>query len=108
MTRVTTTAIIHHKIIHGEEMPSGYEIGQKVTITPVREQSVSRRDSDLHQYAGQIGKITNYYWIRPPIGEVFYLYTVRIDASQKEIVLYEDEMELVSNTRLSHRSLKHK
>ena len=74
-------------------MPAKYEIGQKVIITPVDKQSLSVRDSDLHQFAGRTGEIANYYWMRPPTGEVFCLYTVRIDTSYKEIVLYEDEIE---------------
>ena len=80
-------------------MPLEYEVGQKVVIKPVSEQSLSSRDSALRQYAGLIGEIANYHWIRPPIGEVFYLYTVRIGTNNKEIVLYEDEIERVRSTK---------
>lgn len=73
-----------------------FEIGEKVTIKkPVSEQNFSTRDSALHKYAGQIGKITNYYWMRPPNSDDFYLYTVNIDTSSKDIVLYEDELKRV-------------
>ena len=89
-------------------MPAKYEIGQKVTIKPVSEQSLSTRDYILRKSAGLTGKITDYYWIRPPTGEVFYLYNVRIGSSNKDIVLYEDEIELVTSTKPNHRSLKDK
>ena len=85
-------------------MPTKYEIGQKVTVTPVSEKSLSPRDSDLRQYAGLTGEITNYYWLRPPAGEAFYLYTVRISTINKDIVLYEDEIALVRSTKSSHRN----
>lgn len=75
-------------------MATKYVIGQKVIITPVREQASSPRDSALEPYAGHIGKITNYYWINPGGGtEAFYIYTVQIGTGKKEIVLHEDEME---------------
>ena len=85
-------------------MPATYEIGQEVIIKPVSEQSLSLRDASILSYAGQTGTISNYHWIAPPTGELFYLYTVRINKSNKEIVLYEDEITLVSKT--SHGSLK--
>ena len=47
----------------------------------------------MEPYAGQSGKVTNYYWITPPSGEVFYIYTVRIGTGYKEVVLHEDEIE---------------
>jgi len=87
-------------------MPAKYEIGQKVTITPVSKQSFSTRDSDLHQHAGLTGEIINYYWIRPPTSEVFYLYTVRIGTSSKEILLHEDEIERMQSKKPSRRTLK--
>ncbi|MBI2979564.1 MAG: hypothetical protein HYY41_01875 [Chloroflexi bacterium] len=74
-------------------MPARYEIGQKVKIRPVSEQSLSARDSDLRQYDGLTGEVTNYYWISPPAHGVVYVYTVRIGAGGKDIVLHEDELE---------------
>jgi len=100
--------IIHHTIRRGNHMPAKYEIGQRVAIRPVSEQSLSPRDSALRQYASLTGEISNYHWMRPPIGEVFYLYTVRIGTSNKDIVLYEDEIEHVPSTKSSRRSLKAK
>ncbi len=70
-----------------------YEIGQKVIIKPVNDQPVSLRVSDIESYAGQIGEVSNYRWISPPTGQVFYIYTVRTGADYKELVLHEDEME---------------
>ena len=73
-------------------MEPKYKLGQKVIIKPVKNQSLSARESDIGQYAGQSGIVTDYYWIRPSAGEVFFVYTVKIGDSEKEIVLYEDEM----------------
>lgn len=74
-------------------MQARYSIGQKVTIRPVTEQSLSARDSTVRKYTGLTGEITNYHWITPPTGEFFCLYTVRVAPSNADIVLYEDEME---------------
>lgn len=68
-----------------------YEIGQKVIIKRVKKKP-SARDSDIGQYANQTGTVTNYFWISPTKGEVFYLYTVKIGDDYKEIVLHEDEL----------------
>ena len=103
---MTTGATILHTIGKVNPMPAEYEIGQKVTITPVSKQSLSTRDSDLHQYAGLTGEIIDHYWIRPSASEVFYLYTVRIGTSSKEIVLHEDEIERMQSTKPSRRTLK--
>ena len=71
-----------------------YQIGQKVRIIPAREQDLSSRNSELEQYAGQSAEIIDYYWISVDRGtKVFYIYTVRIDNNQKELVLHEDELE---------------
>jgi len=74
-------------------MEPKYKIGQKVIIKPVKNQSQSARDSDIGHYAGQRGTVTNYYWMSPIKGEVFYTYTVQFGTGQKEIVLHEDEIE---------------
>ena len=74
-------------------MAPKYEIGQKVIITPVKNQHLSPRDSDIEAYAGKSGKITDCYWISTGRGEVFYIYTVRIEADGKDVVLHEDEIQ---------------
>lgn len=74
-------------------MEPKYQIGQKVRIKPVTDRPLSRRESDVESYAGQIGKISNYYSISPRTGKIFYIYTVRAGTEFKEIVLYEDEIE---------------
>ena len=74
-------------------MGTKYKLGQRVIIKPVKNQSSSVRDSDIGQYTGQSGIVTDYYWIRPNAGRVFYIYTVKIGDGEKEIVLHEDEME---------------
>ena len=73
-------------------MAPKYEIGQKVIITPVKNQHLSPRDSDIGTYAGKSGKVTDYYWISTAKGEIFYMYTVQIEIDRKDIVLHEDEM----------------
>ncbi|MBA7474075.1 hypothetical protein ES705_41778 [subsurface metagenome] len=87
--RVLFTAYFYR----GDLMEPKYKLGQKVIIKPVKNQTLSARDSDIGQYAGQSGIVTDYYWLRPNMGEVFYIYTVKIGDDEKEIVLHEDEME---------------
>lgn len=87
-------------------MPAEYEIGQKVAIRPAGGKSLSARDSDVRRYTGQTGEITDYHWIEPPAGGIFYLYTVRIDPGTKEIVLYADELEGLRDTKSRPRRLK--
>ncbi len=74
-------------------MESKYKIGQRVIAKPVKNQTLSARDSGIAQYAGQSGIVTDYYWIRPSAGQVFYIYTVKMGDGQEEIVLYEDELD---------------
>lgn len=77
-------------------MASKYQIGQKVVITPVKTQQLSPRDAALEPYAGQIGKVADYYWISLGSGGgVVYIYTVLMEADQKELVVHEDELEAV-------------
>ena len=73
-------------------MEPTYKLGQKVIIKLVKNQTLSARESDIGQYTDQRGIVTDYYWVRPNAGRVFYLYTVKIGDSEKEIVLHEDEM----------------
>ena len=74
-------------------MAAKYEIGQKVIITPVKNQHLSPRDSDLGAYAGKNGKVTDYHWISTGRSEVFYIYTVRTESDHEDIVLHEDEIQ---------------
>ncbi len=76
-------------------MNSKYEIGQKVVVRPVNNQVLSPVDSTIEPYIGQIGRVTEYYWISPHAGKVFYVYTVRMGMDNKKIVLHEDEIESV-------------
>ena len=73
-------------------MSSGYKKGQTVTIVPPKGQTESPRDADIEPYIGHSGKIVDFYWIRPG-KDLFYIYTVRIDNSKKEVVVHEDEIE---------------
>jgi len=80
-----------------------YHAGQKVIIKPPALQSADPRDSTLNRYAGQIGTIIDYHWISPRFGEFFYLYRVKVDASDNEIVVHEDEIEGRTGTSLKGR-----
>jgi len=73
-------------------MEPKYKLGQEVTVKLVKNQTSSARESDIGQYAGQRGIVTDFYWIQPNTGGVFYIYTVKIGDGDKEIVLHEDEM----------------
>ena len=70
-----------------------YIVGQKVIIQPVSEQGATKRENEINQYAGQVGEISNYYWINPRNGQIFYIYNVQVGERRKEIAVYEDELE---------------
>ena len=74
-------------------MKPKYDIGQKVIVKKLESQSSNVRDSEISQYANHTGIVTNYYFIRPNWGEVFYVYTVNIGEGQKDLVLHEDEID---------------
>jgi len=81
-----------------------YEKGQKVTVR-LTGQTISPRDSTLQQYAEKIGEVANYYWISPRAGEVFYIYAVRFpELNNKEIVLHEDEIKSIIDSKAFRRS----
>jgi len=95
--------MIRHKLSASNSMVPKYLIGQKVKIKPAdSERDASPRDCAIDAYAGQIGEITNYYWISPRVGEVLYIYMVRVGTGYKEIALHEDEIEAL----ISSKSLK--
>jgi hypothetical protein len=73
-------------------MEPKYKLGQEVTIKLVKNQASSARESDIGLYAGQHGIVSDFYWIQPNMGGVFYIYTVKIGDGDKEIVLHEDEI----------------
>ena len=70
-----------------------YSVGQKVIIQPLSEPGPTRRENDINRYAGQIGEVTDFYWISPRTGQVFYIYNVRVGKEKKEVVVYEDEID---------------
>ena len=74
-------------------MESKYKVGQRVIATPVKNQTLSARDSGIERYTGQSGTVTGYYWIRPNAGRVFFIYTVEMEEGRERIVLYEDEIQ---------------
>lgn len=74
-------------------MASKYEKGQKVIVTPVKNQQLSPRDSDIGVYEGECGKVTDYYWVSTGQSAVFYIYTVRMETDHKDIIVHEDEIQ---------------
>ena len=74
-------------------MAPKYDKGQRIIITPAKHEQLSPRDSDISKYAGRNGKVTDYYWINTARGETFYIYTVQLEADDKDIVLHEDEIQ---------------
>ena len=70
-----------------------YVKGQKVIIQPIGGQGISDRENDISEYAGEIGEISDYYWISPRNGQIFYIYNVKVGETKKEITVYEDEIE---------------
>lgn len=73
-------------------MTARYKKGQRVTIMPSKTQPASPVDANIEAYIGQSGKIVDHHWIRPGT-KVFYIYTIRIGDSKKEIVVHEDEIQ---------------
>ena len=73
-------------------MEPKFKIGQKVTVRKLKSDSSVLRDGVISKHANRTGTVTNYYFISPHWGEVFYIYTVQIDQGQKDVALHEDEI----------------
>jgi hypothetical protein len=72
--------------------------GQKVIIKALNEDGTTQRESSVNTYAGQVGEISNFYWISPRSEQIFYIYKVKVGKekqAKEEIVVYEDELEPV-------------
>ena len=85
-------AIIHKTFFWGGVLEPKYKIGQKVTVRKFKSNSSALRDAEIGQYANETGIVTNYYFLSPNWGKVFYIYTIQIGEGQKDIVLHEDEI----------------
>ena len=73
-------------------MEPKFAIGQKVIIQPAGD-GLTRRENDINLFAGQVGEISDFYWISPRTGQVFYIYNVSVGDNKKDVVVYEDEIE---------------
>jgi hypothetical protein len=69
--------------------------GQNVIIKPVDEKGATKREFDVNEYAGEVGQISNYYYMNLRTGQIFFIYNVIVGKEKKEIVVYEDELEPV-------------
>jgi len=85
-------AIIHNTLFWSVVLEPKYQIGQQVTVKKFKSNSQALRNTEISQYANTSGVVTNYYFIRPNWGNVFYIYVVKIGDDQKDIVLHEDEI----------------
>lgn len=85
--------MMRQRISWGCVVPPRYKVGQKVIIMPAKGGQESTRDASLEIFTGKTGIVENFHWINPPgsRGEVF-LYTVHIEKSDKDLVLYDDEL----------------
>ena len=73
-------------------MAPRYKVGQKVIVNPAKS-GQDTRDANLENYAGKRGIVENYHWISPPGSpEDVFLYTVHLEHSDKDLVLYDDEL----------------
>ena len=77
------------------EVKPRFAKGQKVIIKPVDEKSTTGREYAVNEYAGQLGEISDYYYINPRTEQIFFIYHVRVGKEKKAIVVYEDELEPV-------------
>ena len=73
-------------------MAHKYEVGHKVVITPAKDGPPSTREYGIEAYVGKSGEVIDYYWIDRGTA-VFYIYVVRVEDGNKEIVLHEDELQ---------------
>ena len=73
-------------------MEPKYQIGQRVKVKKLKTKLSALRDAEISRHANETGIVTNYHFICPNWGEVFYIYTVQIGQGQKDIVLHEDEI----------------
>jgi hypothetical protein len=69
--------------------------GQRVVIKPVDEKGVTKREYAVNEFAGEVGEISDFYYMNLRSGQVFFIYNVRVGKEKKEIVVYEDELEPV-------------
>ncbi len=75
------------------EVKPRYVKGQKVVIKPISEKGATQREENVNRYAGQVGEISNFYYISPRTGQIFFIYNVRVGRERKEVTVYEDELE---------------
>jgi len=74
-------------------MAPRFQIGQKVSISP-SSVDVTAREAELQSLAGFTGEIKDFYWLEMDRGvNLFYVYTVRVEQGNRELVLHEDELE---------------
>lgn len=85
--------MVRQRLGKSNAMAPKYKVGQKVNVTPVKNQHAIPRDCALEPFAGRNGEIVDYHWINLTSGEMVYIYTVRIETGSEEVVLHEDELE---------------
>jgi hypothetical protein len=94
LTNLEFSIIMRNMTMRNPPTKPRYARGQKVVIKPVNEQGVTARENSVNEYSGQVGEVSNYYWINPRNEQIFYIYRVKVGKeTKKEIVVYEDELE---------------
>jgi len=94
LTKALFSIIMRNMTMKQNPAKPRYAKGQKVVIKPVNESGITQRENSVNAYAGQVGEVSNYYWISPRIEQIFYVYKVKVGKNlSKEIVVYEDELE---------------
>jgi hypothetical protein len=81
--------------IRQNEIRPRFGKGQRVVVKPVDEKGTTRREYSVNEFAGEVGEISDYYYISLRTGQVFFIYNVCVGKEKKVIVVYEDELEPV-------------
>lgn len=92
--------------IRQNEIRPRFDKGQRVVVKPIDEKGATSREYNVNEWAGEVGEISDYYYINLRTGQLFFIYKVRVGKENKEIVVYEDELEPVlwaENNQLSER-----
>jgi hypothetical protein len=95
LTNMSFRIIMRPVTIRQNEIRPRFAKGQRVVIKPVDEKGVTKREFDVNEYAGEVGEITDFYYVSLRSGQIFFIYNVSVGKEKRIIVVYEDELEPV-------------
>ncbi len=77
-----------------EKTPPKFLAGQRVVISPVKDEKKTPRDAAIEPFAGKLATVEDYYYLySPDQRRVFYVYTVKLATDDKNaLVAHEDEL----------------